>query len=216
MPKLDKTLIGSYSTHIGSFVVGVGFMSLGIGDALFTKAQQKVLALFYGQPENSFYLNEVVRIADMGRGVISRELNKLSQAGLLVESKQGNQNHYQANADSPIFNELINIVKKTFGITGLLKAAIRPLLPQLEQAFIYGSVAKGEEHAGSDVDVMLVGNDLSYSEIMQLLDSVEEQLQRPINPTLYSPAEFSERMAEGQNFLSKVMEQPRIDLFLSS
>jgi predicted nucleotidyltransferase len=190
-------------------------MSLGIGDALFTKAQQKVLALFYGQPESSFYLNEVVRIADMGRGVISRELNKLTQAGLLVVSKQGNQNHYQANADSPIFNELISVVKKTFGITGLLKGAIAPLLPQLEQAFIYGSVAKGEEHAGSDVDVMLVGNDLSYSEIMQLLDFVEEQLQRPINPTLYSPVEFAERIAEGQNFLSKVMEHPRIDLLHS-
>ena len=156
-----------------------------------------------------------MRLADMGIGVISRELGKLADAGLLVESKQGNQNHYQANKSSPIFNELRAIVKKTFGIKGLLKAAIAPLLPQLEQAFIYGSVAKGEEHAGSDVDVMLVGNDLSYSEIMQLLDSIEEQLQRPINPTIFSPVEFAERLAEGHNFLSKVMELPRIDLLHS-
>lgn len=190
-------------------------MTTNIGDALFTKVQQKVLALFFGQPDRSFYLREVVRLAGMGIGVISRELGKLTDAGLLVVSKQGNQNHYQANKASPIFNELLVIVKKTFGIKGLLKAAIAPLVPQLEQAFIYGSVAKGEEHAGSDVDLMLVGNDLSYSEIMQLLDSVEEQLQRPINPTLYSPAEFAERLAEGQNFLSKVMEQPRIDLLHS-
>ena len=190
-------------------------MTTSIGDALFTKGQQKVLALFFGQPDRSFYLREVVRLADMGIGVISRELGKLADAGLLVESKQGNQNHYQANKSSPIFNELRAIVKKTFGIKGLLKAAIAPLLPQLEQAFIYGSVAKGEEHAGSDVDVMLVGNDLSYSEIMQLLDAVEEQLQRPINPTIFSPVEFAERLAEGQNFLSKVMELPRIDLLHS-
>ena len=190
-------------------------MTTSIGDALFTKGQQKVLALFFGQPDRSFYLREVVRLADMGIGVISRELGKLADAGLLVESKQGNQNHYQANKSSPIFNELRAIVKKTFGIKGLLKAAIAPLLPQLEQAFIYGSVAKGEEHAGSDVDVMLVGNDLSYSEIMQLLDSIEEQLQRPINPTIFSPVEFAERLAEGQNFLSKVMELPRIDLLHS-
>ena len=190
-------------------------MTISIGDALFTKGQQKVLALFFGQPDRSFYLREVVRLADMGIGVISRELGKLADAGLLVESKQGNQNHYQANKSSPIFNELRAIVKKTFGIKGLLKAAIAPLLPQLEQAFIYGSVAKGEEHAGSDVDVMLVGNDLSYSEIMQLLDSIEEQLQRPINPTIFSPVEFAERLAEGQNFLSKVMELPRIDLLHS-
>jgi predicted nucleotidyltransferase len=187
-------------------------MKTSIGDALFTKTQQTLLALFFGQPDKSFYLNEVVRLADMGRGAISRELGKLTAAGLLVVSKQGNQNHYQANKTSPIYNELLAIVKKTFGIKGLLKAAIAPLTPQLEQAFIYGSIAKGEEHAGSDVDVMLVGNDLSYSEIMQLLDSVEEQLQRPINPTIFSPVEFSERLAEGQNFLSKVMEQPRIDL----
>ena len=190
-------------------------MTTSIGDALFTKGQQKVLALFFGQPDRSFYLREVVRLADMGIGVISRELGKLADAGLLVESKQGNQNHYQANKASPIFNELRAIVKKTFGIKGLLKAAIAPLAPQLEQAFIYGSVAKGEEHAGSDVDVMLVGNDLSYSEVMQLLDSVEEQLQRPINPTIFSPVEFAERLAEGQNFLSKVMELPRIDLLHS-
>ena len=187
-------------------------MKKSISDALFTKAQQKVLALFFSQPDKSFYLNEVVRLASMGRGVISRELNKLVDAGLLVVSKQGNQNHYQANAAAPIFNELVGIIKKTFGITGVLQAALAPLLPQLEQAFIYGSVAKSEEHAGSDVDVMLVGSELSYSEIMQLLDPVEAQLQRRVNPTLYSPAEFAERLAEGQNFLTKVMGQPRIDL----
>ncbi|MEH6450301.1 MAG: nucleotidyltransferase domain-containing protein [Oleispira sp.] len=191
-------------------------MTLGIGDALFTKAQQKVLALFYGQPESSFYLNEVVRIADMGRGVISRELNKLTEAGLLVVSKQGNQNHYQANADSPIFNELISVVKKTFGIKGLLQVALASMVSQLEQAFIYGSVAKGEEHAGSDVDVMLVGEELSYGEVMELLESVEEQLQRSVNPTLYSPEEFEQRLAEGHNFLTKVMALPRIDLLSSS
>jgi predicted nucleotidyltransferase len=191
-------------------------MTLGIGDALFTKAQQKVLALFYGQPESSFYLNEVVRIADMGRGVISRELNKLTEAGLLVVSKQGNQNHYQANADSPIFNELISVVKKTFGIKGLLQVALASMVPQMEQAFIYGSVAKGEEHAGSDVDVMLVGAELSYGEVMELLEPVEEQLQRSVNPTLYSPEEFEQRLAEGHNFLTKVMALPRIDLLSSS
>lgn len=118
-------------------------MTTNIGDALFTKVQQKVLTLFFGQPDRSFYLSEVVRLAMMGTGVVSRELSKLADAGLLIKSKQGNQNHYQANKASPIFNELFNIVKKTFGISGLLKAAIVPLAAQLEQAFIYGSVAKG-------------------------------------------------------------------------
>jgi len=87
-----------------------------IGDALFTKTQQRVLALLYGQPDKSFYLNEVVRLANMGRGSVSRELTKLGGGGLLVISRQGNQNHYQANATNPIFNELKQIVKKPLAL----------------------------------------------------------------------------------------------------
>ena len=183
-----------------------------IGDALFTKAQQKVLALLFGQTDRSFYLNEVVRHAAMGKGVIRRELNKLCEAGLLVVTKQGNQNHYQANRDAPIFNELKQIVTKTMGVASALQQGLATLLPQLEQAFIYGSIAKGEEHAGSDVDVMLVGEHLSYSQIIALLEPVEAQLQRKVNPTIYTPMEFAERLAQGQSFLNKVMAQTRIDL----
>lgn len=183
-----------------------------VGDALFTKAQQKVLTLLFGRPDTSFYLNEVVRYAAMGKGVISRELTKLTAAGLLLVSKQGNQNHYQANANAAIFAELKQIVLKTFGLVGLLQAGLEPLLPQLEQAFIYGSVAKGEDHASSDVDVMLVGNDLSYSKVMQMLAPIETQLQRKVNPTLYSPEEFAKRLSVGQNFLTQVMAQPQIEL----
>lgn len=187
-------------------------MRTSIGDALFTKAQQKILAMLFGQPDRSFYLREVVRLADIGVGDISRELGKLTDAGLLVSSKQGNQNHYQENESNPIFIELVNIVKKTFGVKGALQTALAPLLPNLEQAFIYGSIAKGEEHAGSDIDVMLVGDDLSYTEVMTLLEPVELQLQRTINPTIYSTTELNERQAQGQNFLTKVMTQPKIDL----
>jgi len=186
--------------------------STQIGDALFTKAQQKVLALLFGQTDKSFYLNEVVRHAAMGKGVISRELSKFCAAGLLVVTKQGNQNHYQANPHAPIFNELKQIVKKTMGVAGALQLGLAALMPQLEHAFIYGSIAKGEEHAGSDVDVMLVGENLSYTQILELLEPVEAQLQRKINPTIYTPSEFAERLAQGQNFLSKVMAQARIDL----
>jgi predicted nucleotidyltransferase len=216
MKIFDKTQFGSYSTQIGSFRAGVRIMKTNIGDALFTKAQQKVLALLFGQPDKSFYLNEVVRWADMGRGVISRELNKLTGAGLLVVSKQGNQNHYQANKASPIINELSGIVRKTFGVAGVLQTALAPLLPKLSKAFVYGSVAKGEDHAGSDVDVMLVGEDLSYSEVMQLLEVAELQLQRAVNPTIYSPSEFEERLVGGQSFLTKVMAQAQIDLLNES
>ncbi|WP_375177415.1 MarR family transcriptional regulator [Marinobacter mobilis] len=183
-----------------------------IADALFTKTQQRLLALLYGHPDQSLYLNELVRMAQVGRGAVSRELVKLTDAGLVTVTRQGNQHHYQANADNPVFQELSQLVQKTFGIADLIRAALSPLAPQLGQAFIYGSVAKGEAHAASDVDLMLVGDDLSYSDIMELLAPVETQLQRTINPTLYSPADFAKRLAEGQSFITRVLEQPRINL----
>lgn len=183
-----------------------------IGDALFTKTQQRLLALVYGQPDQSLYLNELMRLAQVGRGSVARELAKLTNSGLVTMTRQGNQNHYQANRDNPIFHELVHIVQKTFGISEVLKNALLPVADTLEQAFIYGSVAKDEAHAGSDIDLMLVGKDLSYSGIMELLAPAEHQLQRTINPTLYSPNEFEERIADKQSFVTRVMEQPRLEL----
>jgi predicted nucleotidyltransferase len=181
-----------------------------IGDALFTKTQQRVLGLLYGKPEQSYYLNEIVRLAAVGKGSVNRELDKLCAAGLLTVSRQGNQNHYQANANNPIFNELKAITQKTFGVVDIIKAALAPLLPQLNCAFIYGSVAQGTEHAGSDIDLMLVGDDMSYSEVMELLAPAEKQLGRTINPTLYTVAEFTDRKKSHQPFITRVMEQPKL------
>jgi predicted nucleotidyltransferase len=168
------------------------------------------LGLLYGRPEQTYYLNEIVRLAHVGKGSVSRELEKLCAAGLLTVSRQGNQNHYQANANNPIFNELKAITQKTFGVVDIIKAALVPLLPQLSRAFIYGSVAQGTEHAGSDIDLMLVGDDISYSEVMELLVPAEKQLGRTINPTLYTVAEFTDRKTNHQPFIQRVMEQPKL------
>lgn len=184
--------------------------SSAIGDALFTKTQQRVLGLLYGKPEQSYYLNEIVRLAAVGKGSVNRELDKLCAAGLLTVSRQGNQNHYQANANNPIFNELKAITQKTFGVVDIIKAALAPLLPRLNCAFIYGSVAQGTEHAGSDIDLMLVGDDMSYSEVMELLAPAEKQLGRTINPTLYTVAEFTDRKNSHQPFITRVIEQPKL------
>ena len=184
--------------------------SSAIGDALFTKTQQRVLGLLYGKPEQSYYLNEIVRLAAVGKGSVNRELDKLCAAGLLTVSRQGNQNHYQANANNPIFNELKAITQKTFGVVDIIKAALAPLLPQLNCAFIYGSVAQGTEHASSDIDLMLVGDDMSYSEVMELLAPAEKQLGRTINPTLYTVAEFIDRKNSHQPFITRVIEQPKL------
>lgn len=187
-----------------------------IGDALFTKTQQRLLSVLYGHPDQSFYLNELVRLAQIGRGSVVRELAKLTESGLVIMTPHGNQHHYQANQDTPIFQELCSLVQKTFGIREILQTALAPLADQVEQAFVYGSVAKGEAHAASDVDVMLIGNDLSYSGIMELLAPAEQQLQRTINPTVYSPAEFEQRIKEQQSFVTRVLEQPRLELVFTN
>ena len=181
-----------------------------IGDALFTKTQQKVLGLLFGKPDESFYTNEIMRWAAMGRGTVSRELDRLVRAGLLFTTKKGNQNYYQANVDSPVYEELVGIVKKTFGVADQLRDALIPLGENIELAFIYGSIAKGTEISTSDIDLMLVGKDLSYGNVVEALLPLEESLQRTINPTIYDKKDFVARLKGGDSFVTRVMEQPKI------
>ena len=125
-------------------------------------------------------------------------------------TRQGNQNHYQANGSNPIFEELKAITQKTFGIVDILREALAPLLSRLDHAFVYGSVAKGSEHADSDIDLMLVGNELSYSAVMELLSPAEQRLGRTINPTLYSLQEFTDRHRNNQHFVTRIMLEPKL------
>jgi predicted nucleotidyltransferase len=184
-----------------------------IADALFTNTQQQVLGLLYGRPEQSFYLNEIVRLAGMGKGTVKRELDKLTSAGLLQLSKQGNQRHYQANTHNPIFSELNRLVQKTMGLSDPLKTALMPLASQLEIAFIYGSMAKGTAHAASDIDLMLVGEGITYSEVMECLLPAEQILGRKINPTIYSLKEFTQKQTTQQSFITRVWQQEKLWLF---
>ena len=183
-----------------------------IGNALFTKTQQQVLRLLFGQPERSFYTQEIVRLAGVGIGTVQRELVRLSEVGLVTVSAQGNQKHYQANPASPIFAELRGIVVKTFGIADVLKEALLPFENKVKMAFIYGSVAKGGETARSDIDLMVISSKLSYTALMEQLVEVETQLGRPINPTVYSPAELRRKLDDGNAFLKRVLQQPKIVL----
>ncbi len=181
-----------------------------IGDALFTKTQQRVLSLLFGKPDESFYTNEIVRWADMGRGTVRRELDRLVSAGLLLVFREGNQLHFQANTENPIFSELRDIVRKTFGLADVIRNALKPLDKQIQLAFVYGSMAKGSDVKGSDIDLLLVGENLVYGDIVDLLLPVEESLKRPINPMIYSPADFRKKWKEGHSFLERVVEQPKM------
>ncbi len=143
--------------------------TISLSDALFTKTQQRVLRLLYGKPEDTFYLNEIVRLADVGKGTIKRELERMLAAGLITLTRIGNQNHYQANSQCPIYGELLGIVRKTFGVADVLKSALAPLSDQIDYAFVYGSIAKGNAGAQSDVDLLVITDSLGYADLMVAL-----------------------------------------------
>lgn len=187
--------------------------NLSLSDALFSKTQQRVLGLLYGKPDKSFYANEIARWAQVGKGSLMRELERLHGVGVLTLSRQGNQTHYQANPDCPIYPELLGIVRKTFGVAEYLREALAPMAKQMVWAFVYGSVAKGNDHAGSDIDLMLIGENLSYAELLDQLLPVEEQLSRTINPTLYTLSDWRTKKAAGNSFVVRVDQQDKIDLY---
>lgn len=182
-----------------------------IADSLFTKSQQKIMGLLFRKPDTSLYLNEIVRLAEMGKGTIKRELEKMTQSGLLTVKRIGNQTHYQANPESPIFNELISISRKTFGIADVIHQALQ-INDAINYAFIYGSIAKGEATAKSDIDLMIIGDNLAYADIMNLLIPLEEKLQRPINPSIYTLKEFNQKLKDNNSFITRVMEQKKINV----
>lgn len=191
--------------------LGTNIPFMGIyADALFTKTQQRVLGVLFGQPERSFYANEIIGLAASGSGAVQRELARLEAAAIVTVRRQGNQKHYQANHDAPIFAELRGIVLKTLGVVDVLRAAMHALLPTIELAFVYGSLAKGSEHAGSDIDLMVIGAVPSNAALLEAVSPASAQLGRAVNPTLYTPDEFAQRVVDGKSFILRVLEQPKI------
>ena len=186
--------------------------NLSLSEALFTTTQQKVLGLLFGKPDQSFYANEIARWAQVGKGSLMRELDRLQQAGVLTLTRQGNQTHYQANPDCPIYAELLGIARKTFGIAEPLREALQPFAEQITWAFVYGSIAKDSANASSDIDLMLIGEGLHYSEVMERLMPLEEQLGRVLNPTLYTPGDWAAKLAAENSFVVRVAQQDKINL----
>lgn len=184
--------------------------STSLADALFPKVRQRILAVLFGAPDRSFYANEVIALAASGTGAVQRELASLSGSGLLTVNKHGNQKHYQANANAPVFAELRSLVLKTMGLADVLRNALSPLAAQIDFAFVYGSVARQQDTAHSDVDVMIVSATLGYGEVFGALEDAAVSLGRKVNPTLYTPQEWSKRLAQDSAFVTRVVQQPKI------
>lgn len=182
----------------------------GLADALFTRTQQRVLALLYGQPQRDFGVGELIAAAGSGSGAVQRELAKLADAGLLSVQRIGNQKRYQANPHSPIHDELLGIVQKTIGLAGPLGEALQPVAAEIVAAFVYGSVAKHSDTARSDIDLMVISDTLGYADLMRALDGMQARLGRPVNPTLYTRADYAKRLRDENAFLQRVLQQPKI------
>jgi predicted nucleotidyltransferase len=183
-----------------------------LSDALFSKVQARVLGLLFGTPDRSFYANELFRLAGTGTGAGVRELAKLSDAGLLTVNKIGNQKHYQANRNAPIFDELRGIVLKTLGMADILRQGLLPMADKISVAFIYGSIAKGTDTAKSDIDVMVIGDHIDYPEVYTALMPAEAQLGRKVNPSLYSEKDVTKKLKAENAFLTRIVAQPKIFL----
>jgi len=190
----------------------MGIVNANLSNALFSKVRQCVLALLYGQPNRSFHTNEIIRLTHSGTGAVQRELKKLATVGLITAQYIGNQKHYTANSASPLFTELRSIVLKTFGLADVLRQALASIASQIHIAFIYGSIARQEDTANSDIDLMLVCDNLTYADLFKLLENAQATLGRPIHPTFYSPAEWTRKHQANNHFLAQIAKQPKIFL----
>jgi predicted nucleotidyltransferase len=187
-----------------------GTKPTSLGNALFTTTQQRVLGYLFGQPTRSFFANEMINLTGSGSGAVQRELRRLVESGLVTVQRVGNQKHFQANPAAPIFAELTGIVQKTFGLATPLREALMPLDEQIQAAFIYGSVAKQTDTAGSDIDILILSDSLSYADVMVAMEAVEGRLGRQANPTLYTHEDLKRRLQEGNAFVGRILSQPKI------
>jgi predicted nucleotidyltransferase len=181
-----------------------------LSSALFSGVQQRVLALIFGHPERSFYASEIVRKVKSGTGAVERELSRLQRSGLVNVQRIGNQKHYRANRESPIFHELHSLVLKTVGLTEPLKNFLEPYAGKIKIAFVYGSVAKGTDTARSDVDLMIVGENVSYTDLYEGLQKAEQVIGRPVNPNVLSSKDWHRKRAQKDSFVKRISAQPKL------
>ncbi len=186
------------------------FNASGIGSALFSGVQQRVLGLLFGQPERSFQGAELIRLARGGTGAAHRQLLRLERAGLVRVTRIGNQKHYQANVDSPVFSELRGLIQKTVGLLEPLRMSLAPVSGQILAAFVFGSVARASESATSDIDLLVISDSLGYTDVIEHIRPAEETLAREISVILMMPADWATRSAAEGSFADRVQKSRKL------
>jgi predicted nucleotidyltransferase len=189
--------------------MGTNAETINLSNALFSKVQQRVLGLIFAHPDRSFYTSEIIRTVASGTGAVERELSRLRRSGLVSVEHIGNQKHYRANLHSPIFEELQGLVLKTVALSEFLKKALEPFASKIKTAFIFGSVAKGTDTAQSDIDVMVIGDDLDYSDLYTAFQHAEDRLLRKISPAFLTSEEWRQRSSRAGSFARKLALGPK-------
>jgi predicted nucleotidyltransferase len=180
-----------------------------LSSVLFNDYRSRVLGLLLLHPERSYYLREIARLTSTIPGTLKRELDKLKEVGLLTVKKVGNQNHYQANRECPIYEDLANILRKTSGLVDILMGGLLPVSEKIKSAFVFGSVASGNVNAKSDIDLMLIG-DLTYAEVVSLMHPLQEKLGREINPKIFTVKEWQKLMQDNGAFVHDVLSKTKL------
>jgi predicted nucleotidyltransferase len=203
----------AYIPEKGIFIPDMGTRSTdrsGLATVLFSPVLRRVLGLLYGQPDRSFQSAELIRLAGSGTGAPHRVLTRLAAAGLVTVTRSGNQKHYRANRACPVFEELHRLIVKTVGVVEPLRQALQPKRSDIRAAFVYGSVAKGTDKAGSDIDLMVVSARLRHGDLFEMLQPVESVLARRVNPTVMSRKEWRAKRTDVDSFAARVAAGPRL------
>ncbi|HMC31797.1 MAG TPA: nucleotidyltransferase domain-containing protein [Candidatus Angelobacter sp.] len=182
-----------------------------LSDILFGQIRGRVLALLYGWVDKAFYVRQIARNVRASAGAVRRELEKLAAVDLLIRTSVGNLVFYQVNQRHPVFAEMQALVNKTVGIFNILYSTLEPLTERIAVAFVYGSVARQEEKAASDIDLMILG-DVELDDVLARLSDTEITLGRAVNPTVYSAHEFRAKLEEGNHFLNSVLNGNKVFL----
>lgn len=191
--------------------MGTTAIGTGVAEALLGKVRSRVLALLFAHADQAFYLREVVRRTGLAHGAVQRELALLLRLGLLTRTQRGRQVYHQANRQSPVFPELRGLMLKTVAMGDALRAALDSLGERVSVAFVYGSFARGEENAGSDVDLLLIA-EVSARKVAAVLGPVGREIGRELNTAVYQQAEFQERVERGDHFITEVLNSPKVFL----
>jgi uncharacterized protein len=180
--------------------------------ALFGATRQAVLGYFFDHPDDRFYQSQVVDGLGVGSGAVQRELARLVAGRILLRTVEGRQVYYQVNKQSPVFDELLGLVRKTMGVAGILRAAFEPAKDAIRVAFIFGSFASRTEAGGSDIDLMVIGDTITRATVSPLLRSAQKALRRELNPVVLRSAEFRAKLSEGHHFVSNVFAAEKVFL----